>query len=278
MQHGVPSRTAQRVALRRAAHQVLDHPKIFDDPLAIPILGPKAAAAVHDPTGMFDRRLRAFMAARSRYAEDQLACSIDQGVRQYVVLGAGLDTYAYRSHPHIRVFEVDHPATQEWKRWRLDQAGIAIPEAMRFVPVDFERHSLDQELARAGFDLNQPAFFSWLGVIMYLTLDAATATLRFIASLHPGSGVVFDYALSASALSPITRLARNALARRVARAGEPFRLYFDPSDLARLLLELGFGELEELSVKKIDEKYFSNRGDGLKIGNGAAHLICARVI
>jgi methyltransferase (TIGR00027 family) len=277
MRAGVPSRTAQRVALRRAAHQVLDHPHVFDDPLAFAIVGQKAAAELEMQTGTIDRRLRAFIAVRSRYAEDQLARAIANGVRQYVVLGAGLDTYAYRSHPDVRVFEVDHPATQEWKRWRLDQGGIAIPDSTTFVPVDFLEQRLDEELARAGFNLTDAAFFSWLGVIMYLTLEAATITLRFIASRPRGSGVAFDYALSASALGPLMRIARNMLARRVARAGEPFQLYFDPAGLSRLLRELGFAELEDLSPQHIDERYFANRADGLKIGSGAAHLMCAWV-
>lgn len=263
--------------MRRAAHQVLDHPPVFDDPLALRILGPKAASEAGARSGPIDRRLRAFMAVRSRYAEDQLARAIERGVGQYVVLGAGLDTYAYRSHPQVRVFEVDHPATQQWKRWRLEQSGIAVPESVTFVPVDFERHSLDQELARSGFNMQEPAFFSWLGVIMYLTLESATTTLRFIGSRPEGSGVAFDYALADSALNPLMRIARNSLAARVARAGEPFQLYFHPSDLARLLRELGFDELEDLGAKEIDARYFPDRQDGLKIGSGAARLMCAWV-
>src|SRR5580698_1979013 len=125
MRSGTPSRTAERVALRRAEHQILDHPKVFDDPLAISIAGTRESP----PETPFDRLLRAFVAARSRYAEDQLASAVARGVRQYVVLGAGLDTYAYRSSVGVRVFEVDHPATQAWKRSRLGDAGIAIPNS-----------------------------------------------------------------------------------------------------------------------------------------------------
>ena len=258
-----PSRTAERVALRRAAHQILDRPKVFDDPLAVAIVG----ASELPPETPFDRLLRAFMAARSRYAEDQLASAIASGVRQYVVLGAGLDTYAYRSASGVRVFEVDHPATQAWKRSRLHDAGIEIPDSMSFAAVDFETQSLADELARAGFSLTEPAFFSWLGVIMYLTLEAATATLRFSANGPPGSGVAFDYATGTW----------EPLASRVARAGEPFQLFFDPADLARLLQSLGFTSIEDLNPQHVNARYFRDRADGLQLAGDRGHLISAWV-
>jgi methyltransferase (TIGR00027 family) len=258
-----PSRTAERVALRRAAHQILDHPKVFDDPLAVAIAG--VSEFPHET--LFARLMRAFMAVRSRYAEDQLASAIARGVRQYVVLGAGLDTYAYRASPSVRVFEVDHPATQAWKRSRLEEAGIAIPDSMTFVAVDFERQNLADELARAGFNMDQPAFFSWLGVIMYLTLEAATQTLRFIAARPSGSGVTFDYATGTW----------EPLARRVARAGEPFRLFFDPVELSKLLRSVGFREIEDLNPEQINARYFRDRADGLQVAGDRGHLITAWV-
>jgi methyltransferase (TIGR00027 family) len=260
---GQPSRTAIRVAMRRATHQVVDNPRVFDDPLAVRIAG---GAETGDESS-FNRYLRAFVCVRSRFGEDQLALAVGRGVRQYVVLGAGLDTYAYRSRHDVRVYEVDHPATQQWKRERLAEAGIAIPETMAFVPVDFETQNLSEELRRAGFEPDQPAFFSWLGVIMYLTLDAASETLRFIASLPPSSGVVFDYA--SETWEP--------LARRVARAGEPFRLFFQPDELARLLTSLGFHRLENLNGAAINERYFSNRTDGLQVAGDRAFFIAAWV-
>ena len=145
MQEGKFSRTARRVAIRRAAHQLLDHPRVLDDPLALRIIGAEAAEELRSNPKehhAFSRAFRAFMAARSRYAEDELAGAVERGVRQYVVLGAGLDTFAYRNpHAGLRVFEVDHPATQAWKREQLSAAGIAIPAALTFVPVDFERQT-----------------------------------------------------------------------------------------------------------------------------------------
>src|ERR1700686_1320542 len=181
MQEGKFSKTAHRVAIRRAAHQLLDQPRVLDDPLALRIIGSEAEEALRsDPKEdhAFSRGFRAFMAARSRYAEDELAHAVAHGVRQYVVLGAGLDTFAYRNpHPGLRVFEVDHPDTQEWKREQLLAAGIAVPSALSFVPIDFERQTLADGLARAGFGAGDAAFFSWLGVTPYLTREACRTTL-----------------------------------------------------------------------------------------------------
>jgi methyltransferase (TIGR00027 family) len=168
LQEGRFSRTAHRVAIRRAAHQLFDQPRVLEDPLALAIVGTEAAEKLRssqkEAESSIPRAFRAFMAARSRYAEDQLAKAVAQGVRQYVVLGAGLDTFAYRSpYSNLRVFEVDHPATQAWKRERLQNAGIEVPQSLVFVPVDFERQQLAAELEQSGFETRLPAFFSWLG-------------------------------------------------------------------------------------------------------------------
>jgi len=183
------------------------------------------------------------MAARSRYAEDELTAAMARGATQYVVLGAGLDTYAYRNaHSRLRVFEVDHPATQAWKRKQLDAAGIAIPSSLTFVPTDFEEQSLCSVLQSSGFQAGEISFFSWLGITPYLTAEAAMATLAFIGSLPEGSGVVFDYAVARSSLDSVEQMAIDALASRVARAGEPFRLFLDPRALVRMLRATGSRE------------------------------------
>jgi len=219
-----PSRTALRVAVRRAAHQLFDHPRVFNDPLAVRILGPDTPLEPDDAAAS----LRAFLVARSRYAEDQLAEAVQRGVRQYVVLGAGLDTFAYRNpYAGLRVFEVDHPSTQAWKRDLLESAGIAIPPEATLVPVDFERQSLSDALRSAGLRTNASAFFSWLGVVPYLTDVAFAATLQYIAAMPPQSGVVFDYGADRSTLSESEKAFRDALAARVAAAGEPFQLFFN---------------------------------------------------
>jgi len=281
MQEGQFSRTAQRVAIRRAAHQRLDDPKVLDDPLALRIIGAESAHALqssprenHD----FSRAFRAFMAARSRYAEDQIAHAVANGVNQCVILGAGLDTFACRNpHPGLHVFEVDHPATQAWKREQLRAAGIAIPPSLTFVPVDFERQILADELYATGFRDAEPAFFSWLGVTPYLTRAAFTSTLTFITRIPAGSGVVFDFAIDRKLLNPGQRIAADALARRVAEAGEPFKLFFDPGELQRDLKGLGFRRTEFLDREQLNARYFRDRTDGLRVRGGLGHLMGAWV-
>ncbi len=277
-----PSKTAFRVALRRAAHQILDDPKVFTDPLALAIVGPEGETALRVEARKFQtpagRTLRAFMAVRSRYAEDGLAAAFENGIRQYVVLGAGLDTFAYRNpFPDLHVFEVDHPATQAWKRRRLEAGDISIPASMTFAPVDFESQTLIDGLARAGFDADRPAFFSWLGVVPYLTRSAAMETFRFVGSLPAGSAIVFDYALPPESLSLVQRLALKALSDRVAAAGEPFRTFFEPSTLISELRPMGFRSFENLGTEEINARYFSDRSDRLRARGGIGRLMKAGV-
>jgi methyltransferase (TIGR00027 family) len=281
MQEGKFSKTANRVAIRRAAHQLLDQPKVLDDPLALRIIGSEAA---HDLRSnpkeqhAFSRAFRAFMAARSRYAEDELARAVAQGVRQYVILGAGLDTFAYRSpHSGLRVFEVDHPSTQAWKREQLQAAGITIPLSLTFVHIDFEQQTLAGGLEHSGFKGNAGAFFSWLGVTPYLTREACMTTLSFIANMPAGSGVVFDFAVEPALLKPGQRQALDALSKRVARYGEPFQLFFDPEKLQDELKNLGFQRTELLQGKELNARYFKDRTDGLLVRGALGHLMGAWV-
>jgi methyltransferase (TIGR00027 family) len=281
MKEGAPSKTAFGVAMRRAAHQLLDHPRVLDDPIAVPIVGNDGAAKIQSDSRFLSpvgRRFRAFMAARSRYAEDRLALAIDRAARQYVVLGAGLDTFAYRNpFPDLRVFEVDHPATQAWKLDRLHKAGVAIPSNVVYAPVDFENQTLGAALNQARFDSASKAFFSWLGVTPYLTREAAMSTFRYIASLPPGTGVAFDYAVAGTSLNLIQRLALDALSRRVAKAGEAFQLFFEPAELAHSLKEVGFRGIEDLGSREINARYFSNRSDGLRVAGDVGRVMCAWV-
>ena len=281
MQEGTFSRTAQRVAIRRAAHQLLDQPRVLDDPLALRIIGSEAEDELRtNPKEhhAFSRAFRAFMAARSRYAEDELARAFAHGVRQYVVLGAGLDTFAYRNpHAGLRVFEVDHPATQAWKQEQLQAADIVIPASLTFVPIDFERQTLADGLRYSGFDATASAFFSWLGVTPYLTHEAFTTTLTFIGELRPGSGVVFDFAVDPELLNPGQRQALGALSKRVARYGEPLQLFFDPAKLQKELKALGFHRTEFLQGKDLNARYFKHRKDGLLVRGAIGHLMGAWV-
>jgi methyltransferase (TIGR00027 family) len=284
MKESRPSKTAQRVAMRRAAHQLLDDPKVFDDPVALRIIGNEGAAVLQaDPRQCeatpLSPYLRAFVAARSRYAEDELALGIRRGVRQYVILGAGLDTFAYRNpHPEgvLHVFEVDHPATQTWKRARLEEIGMTLPGDLTFVPVDFETQTLVEELRGAGYDPSIGTFFSWLGVTEYLTTEAVLGTLRFIVSAPVGSGVVFDYMISPSLLTPAHRSVFDALARLVASAGEPWQAFFDPGLLTRDLRAMGFKYIEDKGPEEINATYFKNRKDGLRVGS-LSHVMNAQV-
>ncbi|MGH6871673.1 MAG: class I SAM-dependent methyltransferase [Rhizomicrobium sp.] len=277
MQANQPSQTAQGAALHRAAHQLVDVPAIFADPLALRIVGDDAAAelrAGRDRHALLEvAPLRLFIATRSRFAEDSLAEAYAAGVRQYVLLGAGLDTFAYSRagrFADLATFEIDHPATQGWKRDRLREAAIAVPPSLTYAPVDFERDTLANGLARAGFDAARPAFFAWLGVTPYLTRDAILATLGFIASLKPPSGVVFDYAQKPTG----ENRGFSAMAARVAAAGEPFRSLLDPGELAQSLKSLGFSRVEDFTGERLNALYFQDRPDGARL-SGRGHLMRA---
>jgi len=187
-------------ASQRAAHQILDNPKIFEDPFALRIIGAEAESRLRSGLAQFqkpaERDLRAFMAVRNRYAEDELARSIQMGVRQYVILGAGLDTFAYRNpFPFLRVFEVDHPATQAWKRSCLEKAAIPIPPSVTYVSVDLARPTLSNALRESGFKSDELTFVSFIGVVRYLSWEILESVLSSIVSLVPaGSELVFDFA------------------------------------------------------------------------------------
>jgi methyltransferase (TIGR00027 family) len=258
MQEREPSQTALAVASYRAAHQVLEGGRIFADPLALPILGVDPDRFHEEPEFHAERRgIRFFVVARSRLAEDWLRRAVDErGVRQLVVLGAGLDTFAYRNpfEGRLKVFEVDHPATQAWKRRRLEEAGIAIPESLTYTPVDFERDTLSDQLAKAGLDPHVRTVFTWLGVVPYLTQEAIASTLTQIASHPGGAEVVFDYSEGLEAVDPAWRAAYRRRAARVAAVGEPFLSFFVPAKLHEQLRGLGFTEIDDLDVPAIVER------------------------
>jgi methyltransferase (TIGR00027 family) len=267
--------------MRRAAHQLYDQPVVFADPLALPILGNEIAekvraGAAEENSSPLARGLRAFIAVRSRMAEEELAKAVAAGVTQYVVLGAGLDTFAYRNpYPELTVFEVDFPHTQAWKHARLQHAAIAVPPSVRFAAVDFERHSLSDGLAAQGFRRDAPAFFAWLGVVPYLTRPAAFATLGFIASMPTGSGVIFDYTIPREMMGQAEQAAFDLLAARVARAGEPFRLSFDPAQLEIELRTLGFSSMEDLDVGALRQRWFAVNPDEQRLHGRSGRLLCA---
>ncbi len=242
-----PSRTAFSAASHRAAHQLLDRGRIFPDPLAVAVLGADAGAISREAeTQPSARGMRLFIASRTRFAEDTLQAGVEtRGVRQLVVLGAGLDTFAYRHGiaDRLRMFEVDHPATQAWKQRRLRQCAIATPATLTFVPLDFERDALAEGLEVAGLDAGQRTFFMWLGVVPYLSRDAVMGTLDYVAGLAGGAEVVFDYGNPTETLSADRRQLHEQLAARVAAAGEPFLSYFDTATLHADLAARGLTEI-----------------------------------
>lgn len=268
-----PSQTAMQVALSRAAHQLFDRPRLMDDAVALPLLGPAGALALlaggllHSTP--LARQWRAYLVARSRIAEDELALAVRRGVRQYVVLGAGLDTFAYRNpHPaeRLRVYEVDWPATQQRKRRLLADARIALPAALRFVPVDFEALGLAQQLVRAGLKAHEPTFFSWLGVSMYLSEAAVRQMLGFVAGMPAGSALVFDYLVPPNSLPVAQRLSAQAVGAMVALAGEPWRSHFEPAAMAHELRVLGCQTVFDMGFEAINQRFFDGRRDGLQVG------------
>ncbi|MGX1773801.1 class I SAM-dependent methyltransferase [Nocardia brasiliensis] len=275
MENEGPSRTALATAYARAYHQIADQPRILTDPLAVRLLGvgvdelteagqPAAARSNSDDglgvlrLGVSDRPRRLFFAARSRFAEDRVAEAVAVGVRQVVILGAGLDTFAYRNpHPGLRVFEVDHPATQKWKRQLLAAAGIDLPELTTLVPVDFETDLLATQLTDAGFSRTEPAVFVWLGVVFYLTPDAAGATLAYIAGQAASVQVIFDYLADTGA----NRAELLARAERAAAVGEPWFSYFTPDDIADQLRALGLTDVEDHAAADLIAGYLGGSAE-----------------
>ena len=277
MQGEQPSVTAISAAAFRAAHQKFENGNIFFDPFARIILGEEASLVADsgalDPSS---RAQRLFTAARSRFAEDAISSAVGRGVRQVVVLGAGLDTFSLR-HPYatagVRVFEVDHPATQFWKRERLAKAGLSVSPSVVFVGVDFQRQSLAECLVINGFDAEATAFFSWLGVVPYLDRPEITAILRFITEI-PAGEVVFDYMEPVENYAPEERALVAAWHETVASCGEPWRSHFDRVEITRELRDLGFGEIEDMDLRAIALRYFGTSRE--KVGQGV-HVIRAKL-
>jgi methyltransferase (TIGR00027 family) len=273
-----PSRTALVVARQRAAHQVLDHGSILHDPFAMKILGEDEKDVLQfvnaNPLASIGRL---FTTARSRIAEDALSEAVKRGIRQIVILGAGLDTFALRN-PYgaldIRIYEVDHPATQAWKRQRLAEAQIALPPWLIFVPVDFERADLSNMLVGAGVQRNSPAFFAWLGVVPYLTQDAIVTTLESISSIH-NSEVVFDYMEPPEAFSEEQRQLEKKRAEQLEKIGERSVIRFEPVGIATLLRSRGFSEIEDFNFQEIVSR-FGHAVQGLAPGHAGVHCVRAR--
>jgi methyltransferase (TIGR00027 family) len=274
----------------RAYHHGHDAPKMFDDPVAhllltpaewelfetrsierLTRLDPALAQSGSDRHAQVQCYMRAWpapaeMLARARYAEDKLTEAIDEGVGQYVLVGAGMDTFAFRRPDltqRLRVFEVDRPAAQAFKRQRLAAVGLELPPHLHFVPADLDQEDLATALARSGYDPRVPAFFGWLGVTMYLDRDTTLATLRAIRSVAVGgTQVVFDY-LDTDAFDPNRASKRVQALLDVRRlSGEAMRSGFDPGTLGTELGRIGFRLREHCNPQEIEARYFQGRTDG----------------
>jgi methyltransferase (TIGR00027 family) len=269
-------------ASQRAAHQMLDNPKIFEDPLALRIIGAEAESKLRSGLAQFqkpaERAFRAGVMVRNRYAEDELARSIQRGVRQYVILGAGLDTFAYRNpFPLLRVFEVDHPATQAWKRSCLEKAAIPIPASVTYVSVDFERQMLTDALRQSGFKSDELTFISFIAVVRYLDRETFISVLTsIVSSMRTGSEVVFDFGPPPSLLPRLRELAYGMIVNWTFKNNDFRPTYFDIESLTRDLKRIGFADVQLFGPKEMNMRYYKDRTDGLRIQN-QMHLVKARV-
>jgi methyltransferase (TIGR00027 family) len=258
----------------RAIHQLVDRPPLFDDPLAVMILGLDEPVLLSHPLAQRSG-MRAHIVGRSLLAEGAAREAFERGVRQYVLLGAGLDTFGYRNpHQGLRVFEVDHPSTQAWKQARLQQVGVPVSGVV-YAGIDFERETLDAALDRTGFDRGAPAVFAWLGVVPYLTGEAIAATLRSAGALA-GSELVFDYAEPPEAAPAHHAAAIAERHQRLAEMGEPILSTFTPVNIDEELRAAGFSDVEDLDGEAVNARFFARCALGLPSGS-TAHLIRARV-
>lgn len=274
-----PDSTAVRVALWRAMHLDVDAPPpVLEDRVGLQLAAPEDDWRQRpDMDAQGTSGYRAHVVARARFIEDLVAERAAQDVRQYVLLGAGLDTFAQR-RPEIasrlQVFEVDQPGPQEWKRQRLVDLGFGVPKWLELVPVDFEAgQSLWERLAAGGFDADQPAVVASTGVSMYISRDANRSTLREIARLAPGSTVAMTFMLPLELLDPAERPRHEAIHRAARASGTPFISFFSPPEMLALAREAGFREVRHVSTADMIERYFSGRADGLRPARGEEFLI-----
>ncbi|WP_439379324.1 class I SAM-dependent methyltransferase [Amycolatopsis lexingtonensis] len=273
-----PDSTAVRTALWRALHVAADPPPhVFADELGLRLADPGASWRERDdmdPAGA--GRYRAGMVARARFVEDLVVGQAALGVGQYVILGAGLDTFALRRKEiaaRLRVFEVDRPGPQAWKRLRLKELGLGVPEWLRLVPVDFEAASWWDRLTEAGFAADEPAVVASTGVSMYLTKEANAAALRRIAGFAPGSTLAMTFMLPPELLGEDERARHRATAGKAKAAGTPFVSAFSPAEMLALAREAGFGAAVHVSGDELNERYFAGRSDGLRIARGEEFLV-----
>lgn len=275
-----PDNTAVRVALWRALHVLCDAPPhVFVDEVGLQLVAPDAAWRSRPDMSPFTRPFRASILARARFIEDLVADQVDSGVGQYVILGAGLDTFAQRRPElgkRLVVFEVDQPGPQAWKRQRLLDLGLAVPSFLRFVPVDFEAgDDWLERMGAAGFEARKAAVVASTGVSMYLTREAIAATLRQVAAFAPGTTLAMSFMLPIELADPELRPGIERAAAGARANGTPFISFFTPTEVLALARECGFKEVRHVSAAMLAERYFADRTDGLRPPNNAEELLVA---
>ena len=280
-QVSAPDSTAVRVALWRALHTQIDAPpRIFEDEVGLRLVAPDEGWRRRpDMDADFTRPFRASIVARARFIEDLILEQIKHGVGQYVILGAGLDTFAQRRPEmgsRLTVFEIDQPGPQAWKRRRLIELGLGVPDWLRFVPVDFEAgDAWWVRLTSEGFDAGQPAVVVSTGVSMYLSKDAVASTLRHVAALAPGSTFAMTFMLPIELADPEVRLGLERAEKGARASGTPFISFFTPTEMLVLAREAGFREARHVSAAALTERYFSGRTDGLRPPNAGEEMLVA---
>jgi methyltransferase (TIGR00027 family) len=277
MQANRSSKTAVWVAAVRAAHLLYDHPVIFEDKFAIELIGRRWRRIVKTPAlyrlalrhvmGMTNTRGRLLI--RARYTEEKLDAAMRAGIDQYVILGAGLDSFAWRrpdTAGRLTIFEIDHPQSQAAKRSRLEECGLAVPDHLEFIPVDFGRETVAAALARSpGYSSGRRAFFSMLGTAQYLSREALATTLRSIASVAaPGSELVLSYIQPTRLIDPALLYDHERAIRKSAQAGEPFVSFYDPPEFPQEVCALGYELLEHSLPDGLARRYLAGRTDGLQ--------------
>ncbi|POX42661.1 SAM-dependent methyltransferase [Streptomyces sp. Ru73] len=275
----VPDHTAVRTALWRALHLEVDAPPhVIEDEVGLRLADPGDGwRARPDMDPQATRGFRAAIVARARFIEDLVTEQADRGVTQYVILGAGLDTFAQRRPEvaaRLRIFEVDQPGPQAWKRRRLHELGYGIPDGLHLVPVDFEAATpWPEQLAAAGFDPGRPAVVVSTGVTMYLTKDATADTLRRIAAFAPGSTLAMTFLLPPELLDDADRPGLRASQEGAQASGTPFLSFYPPEEMLALAREAGFAEVRHVSGASFAERYFAGRADGLRPSSGEDLLL-----
>lgn len=276
MTNGKPDNTAVRTALWRALHVQVDaKPYVIEDEVGLKLVAPDGDWQER-PDMKYTKRLRASIVGRARFVEDLIIEQHEQGVNQYIILGAGLDTFAQR-RPDIasklQIFEIDQPDTIAWKQQRLTDLGFGVPQYLHFVPVDFEISSWWEQLLKVGFDINKPAVIACTGVSLYLTKEAIIATLDQIATLAPGSKLAMTFYLPVELLDEEDKPMQEMAEKGARAAGTPFVSFFAPNEVLAMAKNAGFKDAKTISTRDIERYYFKDRADGLVPASGEVFLV-----